>query len=157
MRPTLLSHLKLLSPIIPTVAVQDSMIRLSLNPALDRRATVDGAWWPRSNDATAELPGLIAAIDQRLGRPTMRVGVYREAWVHIPRRIQVPGRQVKVGWFRYADPSVVTLTLSGSKQIVLLIIEPDTARGPAEAALARKSRGGPTTEHGIVHHTDPPV
>ncbi|MEV1167626.1 DUF5994 family protein [Nonomuraea sp. NPDC049784] len=124
-----------MSPVASALPACDSTIRLSLSPALDRRATVDGAWWPRSSDAAAELPGLIAAVDQRLGRSTMRVSVYRDAWVHIPRRIPACGRQVRVGWFCHADPRVVILTLAGSEQIVLLIIEPDTARGPAEATL----------------------
>ncbi|WP_433435543.1 DUF5994 family protein [Nonomuraea sp. CA-141351] len=127
MMPTLLSRLKLLSPVASAFPACDSTIRLSLSPALDRRATVDGAWWPRSSDA--------AAIDQRLGRSTMRVSVYRDAWVHIPRRIPARGRQVRVGWFGHADPRVVISTLAGSEQIVLLITEPDTARGPAEATL----------------------
>jgi hypothetical protein len=135
MMPTLLSHLKPLSAVTSAVPAIDSPVRLSLNPVLDRRATVDGAWWPYSRDAAAELPGLIAAVDQRLGRTTLRVGVYRDAWDHIPRRIPARGRQVRVGWFRRADSRVVTLGLAGAEQIVLLVIAPGTARGLAETAL----------------------
>ncbi|MFI6600469.1 DUF5994 family protein [Nonomuraea sp. NPDC050536] len=62
--PTILSHLRPLT----TVARVDSAVRLTLNPALDRRAVVNGAWWPYSRDAAAELPGLIAAVDRLLGR-----------------------------------------------------------------------------------------
>ncbi|GGO27070.1 DUF5994 family protein [Microbispora bryophytorum] len=135
MVPALLSRPKPLSAAAPEGPVIDSAVRLSLNPVLDRRATVDGAWWPYSRDATAELPGLIAAVDQRVGRTTLRVGVYRDAWDHIPRRVPAHRRQVKVGWFRYIDPHVITLILSGAEPVVLLVVPPGTASGPAEAVL----------------------
>ncbi|MBT2229151.1 DUF5994 family protein [Nonomuraea sp. NEAU-A123] len=131
MKASVLTHLKPLSA-VPAV---DSDIRLSLNPVLSRRSVVDGAWWPHSRDAAAELPGLIAAVDQRLDQTTLRVGVREDAWDHIPRRIPAPGRQVKVGWFRNTDPHVITLILAGAEPVVLLVIPPDTASGPAEAAL----------------------
>ncbi|GAA2419900.1 DUF5994 family protein [Nonomuraea africana] len=110
--------------------------RLSLNPASNRQGSVDGAWWPRTRDAAAELPGLIAAVDERLGRSTLRVGVHRDAWENLPHRIPAPGRQVKVGWFLSTDPLVITLVLVGVEPLTLLIIPPDTGDGAAEAALA---------------------
>ncbi|MEV0149570.1 MULTISPECIES: DUF5994 family protein [unclassified Nonomuraea] len=135
MTPTPLSHLKPLYAVASAVPAVDSAVRLSLNPALDRRGTVDGAWWPHSHDAAAELPGLIAAVDQQLGRTTLRVGMHRDTWDHIPRRIPARGRQVRVGWFRHTDPRVITLSLADAEPIVLLVIPPGTARVPAEAAL----------------------
>ncbi len=61
--------------------------------------------------------------------------MYRDAWDNIPRRIPARGRQVRVGWFHHSDPRVVTLSLAGAEEIVLLVIAPGTANGPAEAAL----------------------
>ncbi|WP_327092522.1 DUF5994 family protein [Nonomuraea sp. NBC_01738] len=113
----------------------DSALRLALYPVPDRRAVVDGAWWPYSRDAAAELPHLIAAVDQRLGRTVLRIGVYRDAWQHIPRRIPARGRQVRVGWFRHSDPRVITLVFATGEPIVLLLIPSGTAAGAAEAAL----------------------
>ncbi|WP_396780534.1 DUF5994 family protein [Microbispora sp. H10830] len=55
-----------------TAPVIGSEVRLRLAPVLGPRGTVDGAWWPHFRDATVELPGLIAAIDQRLGLPGLR-------------------------------------------------------------------------------------
>ncbi|MDF2704490.1 MAG: hypothetical protein K0R62_142 [Nonomuraea muscovyensis] len=135
MTATLLSHIKPLSVIAQAVPVAESPVRLRLGPVLDRRGTVDGAWWPRSRDAAAELPGLIAAVDQRLGWTTLRVGVYLDAWDHIPRRIHARGRQIRVGWFRSTDPHVITLIPAAGEPIVLLVIEPGTASGPAEATF----------------------
>ncbi|MBG0832725.1 hypothetical protein HS041_34050 [Planomonospora sp. ID67723] len=102
---------------------------------LDRRAVVDGAWWPYSHDATAELPGLIAAVDRLLGRVTLRVGVHQDAWERIPRSIPARGRHIRVGWFRYADSRMITLVFAAAEPVVLLIIPPGAATGPAEATL----------------------
>ncbi|MFC4016180.1 DUF5994 family protein [Nonomuraea purpurea] len=113
----------------------DSALRLSLHPVLDRRAVVNGAWWPYSRDAAAELPDLIAAVDQRLGRTTLLVGVHRDAWRRIPHRIPARGRTVRIGGFRHADPHVIVLFFASDEPLALLIIPPDTAAGPAEAAL----------------------
>jgi len=42
--------------------------RLRLKPAAPAMGHVDGAWWPRTRDLTAELPALLAAVAARLGR-----------------------------------------------------------------------------------------
>ncbi|WP_343971089.1 STAS domain-containing protein [Streptosporangium amethystogenes] len=113
----------------------DSALRLSLHPVLDRRAVVDGAWWPYSRDAAAELPGLIATVDRRLGRVTLRIGLHGDAWQSIPRRVPARGRQVRIGWFRHTDPRLITLIFAAGEPVVLLVIPPDTAAAPAEATL----------------------
>ncbi|MEU4328515.1 DUF5994 family protein [Nonomuraea dietziae] len=119
----------------PPPDVADSALRLSLNPAMKRQGTVDGAWWPHSRDAAAELPALISAVDERFDKTTLRVGVHRDAWNALPRRVPAPGRQVKVGWFLSTDPLLITLILSGVEPVTLLVIPPETGEGPAEAAL----------------------
>lgn len=134
-----------LSPTVPmaarvepdvATAAPASAVRLSLTSALDRRGVVDGAWWPRSRDASAELPGLVAAVRLRLGRGVVRVGVGVTTWTDIPRRLQVQGRIVKVGWFASIDPLVVSLTIAGVENITLLVIPPDTPAAIASNALA---------------------
>ncbi|MDF5754628.1 DUF5994 family protein [Spongiactinospora sp. TRM90649] len=130
----------LLPPSSPVLAAQATP-RLSLNAVLDQRGTVDGAWWPRTRDAAAELPALISAIDLRLDRAVLRVGLYLDAWDHIPHRIPAPGRQVRVGWFLSADPHLITLSIAGTAPIALLVIPPGTADGPAMAALALAAAG----------------
>lgn len=104
----------------------DQAVRFSLDPALDRRAVADGVWWPYSRDAGAELPGLIAGVDQWMGRATMRVSLHADAWDDIPHRIPARGRQIRVGWFRHSDPRMVTLTLDGFEQVTLLVVPPGT-------------------------------
>ncbi|MFI6393614.1 DUF5994 family protein [Nonomuraea sp. NPDC050540] len=124
----------------PTLLPLHPVPRLSLDPTPSRRAVVNGAWWPRSRDAAAELPGLVAAGDQRLGRTTLLVGLHPDAWRHIPDRIPARGRLVRVGRFRGADPHVVVLFFAAVEPVALLLIPPDTAAGPAQNALTRAAR-----------------
>jgi hypothetical protein len=49
--------------------------------------------------------------------------------------IPARGRQVRIGWFRHTDPRMITLIFSAGEPVVLLVIPPDTAAGPAEATL----------------------
>ncbi|MGA4992117.1 DUF5994 family protein [Nonomuraea bangladeshensis] len=135
MTPTLFSQPAPLSSASPTIPRVDSALRLSLRPVPNRRAVVDGAWWPSSRDAAAELPGLIDHVDRLLDRVTLRIGVHGDAWQNIPRRIPARGRQVRVGWFRHTDPRVITLSFAAGEPVVLLIIPSGTAAAAAEATL----------------------
>ncbi|WP_373320593.1 DUF5994 family protein [Microbispora rosea] len=118
------------------------VVRLSLEPSPRRTRAVDGEWWPRSTDAAAELPGLIAAVDHRLGRMTLRVGLHVDAWSNIPHRIPVAGRAVKVGWFQSMDRGLVTLTINGHEGITLRVIPPEAA----SASAPRDPNGAPPVE-----------
>ncbi|GAA1637960.1 DUF5994 family protein [Nonomuraea maheshkhaliensis] len=135
MTPTLLSQSAPLSSASPTIPRVDSALRLSLRPVPNRLSVVDGAWWPFSCDAAAELPGLIAAVDRLLDRVTLRIGLHGDVWRNIPRRIPARGRQVRVGWFRHADPRVITLSFAAGEPVVLLLVPSGTAAGTAEATL----------------------
>lgn len=136
MTPTTLFRRTSPSTAASTVPTVDSTVRLSLNPTANRRSTVDGTWWPYSRDATAELPSLIAAADQRLGRTTLHVELYRDAWEHIPRLVPARGRQVRVDCARHADPRVVTLLATSGRPVVLLVVPPDGAGGSGTTVFA---------------------
>ncbi|WP_268808920.1 DUF5994 family protein [Nonomuraea solani] len=142
--PTLLSPPIPLSPTSSAIPRCDSALRLRLHPVLDRRAVVDGAWWPYSRDAAAELPSLIAAVDQRLGRTTLRISVHQDAWERIPRRIPARGRQVRIGWFHHTDPRVITLSFATGEPIVLLLIPPGTTETTLD--LTARDTTGLTTD-----------
>lgn len=126
-------------PIARVLSEQPSdvpVVRLSLEPGPRRARAVDGEWWPRSTDAAAELPGLIAAVDRRLGKMTLRVGLHVDAWSNIPHRIPAPGRAVKVGWFQSMDRRLVTLTINGGEGITLRVIPPEARVASTKAAHA---------------------
>ncbi|GHE30518.1 hypothetical protein GCM10017673_36500 [Streptosporangium violaceochromogenes] len=137
----------------PAPAADATAVRLSLAPARDHPGPVDGAWWPRSTDAAAELPALIAAVDQRLGEMTLRVGLHVDAWDNIPHRIPAPGRAVRVGWFRSMDIHLVTLSIRGRQDVTLRLIPPEATETSAMAVFAsatgdvkgQASSGAPTS------------
>ncbi|MEO3876530.1 STAS domain-containing protein [Nonomuraea sp. B12E4] len=109
----------------------DSAVRLWLDPALDRRGTRDGAWWPYSNNAAAELPGLIATVDKCLGQITIRVGLHADIWDDVPYRIPARGRQVMVDCSHGTDPHLLRLTLVGAEPVNLMVVPPDAGPDPA--------------------------
>jgi Family of unknown function (DUF5994) len=120
--------------------------RLSFDPALTRRRAVDGAWWPESRDAPAELPGLVAALDSRPGVRVRRLSVPVAEWDDIPRRLTVNGaRTIRVDWFITMPRHTISVTAGGGDTINLLVIPPGTAAASAQAAMgmATTSPGSP--------------
>jgi hypothetical protein len=120
--------------------------RLSLGPAKARRAGINGGWWPRSRDAGAELPGLIAGLSTRAGRVN-RVALQVGAFGNIPRQLTVGGRKVRVAWFRYMNMHTVSLTMADRDDLTLLVIPPQASPVTAAEALRLAASG---------RHTGPP-
>jgi Family of unknown function (DUF5994) len=97
--------------------------RLRLKPKARQSGHVDGAWWPRSDDLTAELPDLLAVLSVRLGRID-RVTYNLNEWVKAPAKVALGGRTVRLnGYRRQPINSVEVLGLNRSK-IVLLVVPP---------------------------------
>jgi len=63
--------------------------RLRLKPEAPTTGYVDGAWWPHSRDLTAELPTLLPALTDRLGR-IEHVTYSLTTWPPAPRRRPSP-------------------------------------------------------------------
>jgi Family of unknown function (DUF5994) len=103
---------------------------------LDRSnpTVLDGAWWPRSRDAAAELADLITTLDARRVRINL-VMLNPDGWLGHPRWLQVAGRTVRVSWFRTLDTAVLIATTDSRQRIDLLVSIVDTATHPALAAL----------------------
>jgi hypothetical protein len=109
--------------------------RVTLRQPFSRAGFVDGAWWPRSHDLVAELPGLLGAL-AAAGHQTARVSYNLATWAEAPRRIDVRGRKVRLGGFRTSDPLAVSaVDSSGRRHIDLMIIAPDTDAATADRAL----------------------
>lgn len=101
-------------------------LRLQLAPPGTAPALIDGAWWPRSRDLTAELPALIALLDPLWGRIT-HVTVNPTLWPVVPRKVPVQGHVVKVGWFGpEQDPHKLLLLSYSAGRWDLLVIPPGT-------------------------------
>jgi len=113
--------------------------RLSLDPRLGRLGVVDGGWWPRSRDASVELPLLVSSLNARVGA-VLRLGVDARDWDDIPRRITVGGHRVRVGRFADVNHKII-VTLDSRDHILLLVIPPQASTAAAKSALARAATG----------------
>ncbi|MCM8551870.1 MULTISPECIES: DUF5994 family protein [Streptomyces] len=128
-------------PTTPEERLPASPVRLSLAPAGSAPALLDGAWWPRSRDLTAELPALMSVLDPLWGRIT-RVTVNPAQWPVVPRKVPVAGHVVKVGWFRHEQDEHELLLLSYHVgRWNLLVVPPRTP--PAEATWLMAAAGDP--------------
>jgi hypothetical protein len=102
---------------------------LRLKPKAPATGYVDGGWWPRSRDLTAELAALAEVLAVRLGR-IERVSYGLSAWDTAPRRVDVDGFPVRLEGFTYQAQNVIHVTGSKTGRISLLVVPPgmtDTA------------------------------
>lgn len=115
--------------------------RLRLAPRSALVTALDGAWWPHSRDLAAELPPLMAALDELWGRIT-RVTVNPTRWPVVPSRVEVAGRAVHVGRFVEQDPDKLILLSFTVGRWDLLVIPPETAPASAARLLAAAALPG---------------
>lgn len=101
--------------------------RLRLKSKAPQSGYVDGAWWPHSDDLTAELPDLLAVLSVRLGRVD-RVLYHLGAWAKAPRKLIAGGRAVRLDGYRLQPLNTIeVLGLDGGRgRVTLLVIPPRT-------------------------------
>ncbi|WP_461080464.1 DUF5994 family protein [Streptomyces deserti] len=111
---------------------------LRLSTTHDRRGILDGAWWPRSRDLAAELPGLIRALTEHIGS-VIRIGLDRAAWDELPTRMTVDDRVVHIDAFSVGDGTAL-VTRGEQDLFSLLVVPPDASPEAARAAMAEAVR-----------------
>ena len=109
--------------------------RIMFDLALPRHGATDGGWWPRSRNALAELPAVIAALDARPGVRVQRLAVHRCEWDEIPHQLTADGSHiVRVDSLTTIPRRTISATVVGGREpIALLVVPPDT---PTETAWA---------------------
>ena len=108
--------------------------RLRLKPKAPQSGYVDGAWWPHSEDLTAELPDLLSVLSVRLG-PISRVIYNINEWASAPAKFATSGRTVRLdGYHRQQVHTVEVLGLNRDK-IVLLVVAPHADPDQAHAIM----------------------
>ncbi|TQJ12399.1 hypothetical protein FB475_5342 [Kribbella jejuensis] len=112
--------------------------RLRLLPTNVGTPLLDGAWWPRSADPVAELPGLIVAINRSPAGRVGRMLLDATAWDTQPIRLAVAGRVVRLS-YRTSRPTDLLVALCGTSglRVELLTIPPNTPHDIAELSMAR--------------------
>lgn len=127
----------------PTAGDAPKRIRLALmDQASACRATLDGAWWPRTSDLSQELPGLVEELHHRGVRVT-RAGYCPTRWDPAPTRLAADGRVIRLGWFRTIDPHLLSLTGDLTRtRVDLLVLPPDATEATARKVFATATAVG---------------
>ncbi|MFG1934695.1 DUF5994 family protein [Mycobacterium sp. NPDC048908] len=108
--------------------------RLRLNPRAPVSGHVDGAWWPRTDDLTAELPDLLAVLSVRLGAVD-RVLHNLSEWAQMPKRLTTGGRAVRLDGYRRQPANTLQVLGLGREKILLLVVPPHTDADIAHEAM----------------------
>jgi hypothetical protein len=110
--------------------------RLELSGGPSRKAAFDGAWWPRTTDAQAELPALLEALGDRRGQVTHVLLGAAEWDLPHPRRLAGGRAAARLGWFTSQPTGFVTImTEFGRDRFDLLVVPPGAAPAAAAAAM----------------------
>jgi len=116
-------------------------LRLRLKPKAPATGYVDGAWWPRSRDLTAELPALTEVLAVRLGR-IERVAYALSTWDKAPRGLEVDGSRFRLEGFTYQDKNIIHVTGSNHGRISLLVVPPEFSAVAGHDALMTAGHRG---------------
>jgi hypothetical protein len=108
--------------------------RLRLKPKAPPSGYVDGAWWPHSEDLTAELPDLLSVLSVRLG-PIGRVVYNMSEWATPPKRLAAGGRPVRLDGYHLQPASTVEVLGLDRNKIVLLVVSPHAEPDQAHAIM----------------------
>jgi hypothetical protein len=121
--------------------------RLRLKPKAPQSGYVDGAWWPHSNDLTAELPDLLSVLSVRLG-PIVRVIYNVNEWAKPPAKFATGGRTVRLDGYRIQPVSTVELLGLDRTRIVLLVVSPHA--DPDQAHAIMMTAAGPNNDSTVA-------
>src|SRR6476646_9846214 len=108
--------------------------RLRLKPKAPHTGYVDGAWWPRSDDLTTELPDLLAVLSV-LVVPIKNVLYKLTDWAKAPTKLATGRRAVKLDGYRLQPPNTVEVLGLNRSRNVLLVVPPHTDPDRAHATL----------------------
>lgn len=96
---------------------------------------MDGGWWPRSLDLSAELPTLLREMASA-GCDVHRVTYNLGAWDPAPRRLNTVGGLVKLDGYHRQDAAAISVVDSTDwTRIDLVVVPPSTPAAAAERAL----------------------
>jgi hypothetical protein len=118
--------------LVPASAV--SRPRLHLDPTGFPYDLLDGAWWPHSTDASAELPGLVMAIDGIHGE-VESVLLGADGWRSGPQYMHIGGRRISVRYHASQPASLLTAVYHNGRRINLLVVTPLSAEFDAVTVM----------------------
>lgn len=147
-----------LTPLTPSQTVPTDgrrhRLRLRLKPKAPTTGFVDGAWWPRTRDLSAELAELLGVLAVRLGQ-VERVSYHLGDWKTSPRKSVIGGSVVRLAGYRAQHPDTVDV-LAARHRLTLLVVPPETASPVAHRILRAAALRG-NAEPIAVLRAGPPL
>lgn len=98
--------------------------RLRLKPKAPTTGYVDGAWWPRSDDLSKEIPDLLAVLSVRLG-VIERVIYNLGDWAKAPTEFEMNGEPIRLGGST-GQPVDTIQVIGDNHKLILLVVPPGT-------------------------------
>ena len=99
------------------------------------RGHVDGGWWARTADLSAELPGLLTVLSARL-ESIERVVYDVSGWAPQPSRLPFHGRSIRLDSFPFHRRGILYVIGVNGSRIALLVVPPDTDPDHAQVIVA---------------------
>jgi hypothetical protein len=116
--------------------------RVSFRQPVTRLGFIDGGWWPRSTDLSAELPALLEVL-WTAGRDITRISFRADAWDAAPPEMIIEGRRVDLTRDDYQNPVLISAADSARQDIIdLLVIPCQTDPAVADRMLRLASEPG---------------
>jgi hypothetical protein len=112
--------------------------RLALCQRDHTRGAIDGAWWPKSLDLSAELPDLVAVFGSWIGE-VHRVVYDPSAWMHAPARVIRRHEMVSLNPYRLVFRETIYLMGTHSRDAVLFVLPPASSDEDAGRMLGEVS------------------
>ena len=114
-------------------------LRLRLKSAHPSCGSVQGAWWPRSDQLHTELPLLLTALSPRVGSVD-RVIYDETSWAPASSRMEFRGRSVVLEGSHNESADTLSVIGEGFGRLVLLIVPPYTNPTRAYTAVMTASK-----------------
>lgn len=108
--------------------------RLRLKRKAPIAGSVDGAWWPHSDNLPAELHDLVAVLSVRLGSVS-RVTYNLAEWDTPPRKIRVDGQTVRLDGYHRQPAHTVGILDGHGGEIILLVVPAQTGADEAHSVM----------------------
>ena len=120
--------------------------RLRLKPKGSTAGSVDGAWWPHSDDLPIELPDLLAVLSIRLG-PIDRVTYNFADWATAPAKFPTGDDMVRLSGYYQQPANTIQVVGIDHTKLVLLVVP--TRTDPEHAHDIMMSAAGPNNASSI--------
>ena len=108
--------------------------RLRLKRKAPIAGSVDGAWWPHSDNLPAELHDLVAVLSVRLGSVS-RVTYNLAEWDTPPRKIRADGQTVRLDGYHRQPAHTVGILDGHGGEIILLVVPAQTGADEAHSVM----------------------